>query len=265
MHLLDAIRFDSDQDVLWFTGDLVNRGPKSLDVLRFVKSLGKRAVTVLGNHDLHLLAASFDATEIRRKDTFDDILNAPDRDDLIEWLRHQPLMHFDSHLEIYMIHAGLPPQWSAAKATDCAREVEKRLAGDHYVDFLQEMYGDRPDQWSDLLAGPDRLRFITNCFTRLRYCSIEGRLALDAKGVPGSQPAGYLPWFAVPGRASAGMKILFGHWSTLGFTRQHGICALDTGCLWGGRLTALKLSAGSLETMQATSVRCSGARTPGED
>ena len=239
--LLKQIDFHPGRDHLWFTGDLVNRGPKSLQVLRFVKSLASDAVTVLGNHDLHLLAVAEGSDRYRYNDTFDDVLNAPDSDELLDWLRHRPLLHHDTELGYTLIHAGLPPQWDLVQAEACAGEVEAVLRGRRYGEYFEHMYGNQPELWADDLTGWERLRFITNCFTRLRYCYQEGRLALDEKGAPGSQPAGYLPWFTAPGRRSAGLKILFGHWSTLGEHTDSEIYPLDTGCVWGGSLTALKL------------------------
>jgi len=256
--LLNAIGFDQNRDRLWFTGDLVNRGPRSLDTLRFVRSLGDRAITVLGNHDLHLLAVAHGDARLRRKDTLDEILDAPDRDELLDWLRNRPLLHHDSDLGYTVIHAGLPPQWTLADAQQRAQELEAALRGAQHTEFFQRMYGDEPLHWSDGLCGWDRLRFITNCFTRLRYCDPAGRLALAHKGPPGTQPPDLHPWFRIPGRASAGLNIIFGHWSTLGPCADPGIYALDTGCLWGGTLTALALDG----TDARTSVPCPGALEP---
>lgn len=239
--LLKQIDFHPGRDHLWFTGDLVNRGPKSLQVLRFVKGLASDAVTVLGNHDLHLLAVAEGRERYRYNDTFDDVLNAPDSDELLDWLRHRPLLHHDPRLGYTLVHAGLPPQWDLAQAEACAAEVEVVLRGQRYGEYFEHMYGNQPELWSDDLTGWERLRFITNYFTRLRYCDKDGRLALEEKGAPGSQTDGYLPWFAAPGRRSAGLKIIFGHWSTLGEHTDPGIYPLDTGCVWGGSLTALRL------------------------
>lgn len=257
--LLDTLHFDSGTDTLWFTGDLVNRGPLSLATLRFVKGLGSAAITVLGNHDLHLLAVAHGHLRYHRKDNFHDVLDAPDRDELLTWLRHQPLLHHDAHLGYTMIHAGLPPQWDLAMAQRCAIELENVLQGQDYVTYLGQMYGNDPDRWSESLTGWDRLRFITNCFTRLRYCDDMGRLALEEKGAPGSQPAGYRPWFMVPSRASAALKLVFGHWSTLGPCNELNVFPLDTGCLWGGRLTALRLDG----PPRWIDIECPGARLPG--
>jgi len=238
--LLRNLSFKAD-DILWFTGDLVNRGPKSLETLRFVKGLGTRAVTVLGNHDLHLLAVAQGCERYKCGDTFEDVLNAPDRDEILNWLRARPLLHHDEALSFTLIHAGLPPQWDLAQARACAQEVEAALRGPHYAEFLREMYGGEPQQWSGTLGGWDRLRFITNCLTRLRYCDAHGRLALQEKGAPGTQPEGYMPWFEAPGRRSANLKIIFGHWSTLGACPVAKVFPLDGGCVWGGGLLALRL------------------------
>ncbi len=240
--LLKLIRFDPANDQVWFTGDLVNRGPSSLQVLRMVRELGDSAVTVLGNHDLHLLAIAEGHAPFHKNDTLDDILSAPDRDELLAWLRQQPLMHHDPVLNATLLHAGMPPQWDLSMAQACAKEVETVLRGDDYAGFFQHMYGNHPDVWSNDLAGPDRLRFITNSFTRLRYCDAAGRFDFKAKGEPGTQPANYLPWFDVPGRRSKNLRIVFGHWSALGLRRERTIISLDTGCLWGGQLTAVRLS-----------------------
>lgn len=263
--LLDAISFDPADDRLWFAGDLVNRGPRSLEVLRFVRDMGERAITVLGNHDIHLMAVAGGHTQVRRKDTFHDILNAPDRDELLHWLRHQPLLHHDENLGITMIHAGLPPQWDLATARACAAEVGAALRGADCHDYLAAIYGDTPGQWSPALGSWDRLRFITNCLTRMRYCDAQGRLALREKGPPGTQPPGYFPWFAVPHRASTNMEIVFGHWSTLGVCDTLGVHHIDTGCVWGGTLTALRLDRGSREKRERTGMPCGGECAPGEN
>ena len=240
--LLDEIAFDPAADRLYFVGDIVNRGPLSLETVRFIKNLGEAAVTVLGNHDLHLLAVAQGASKTKRRDTFGDILGAPDRDDLLDWLRHRPILH--STGEFYLIHAGLPPQWDMETAARCAKEVEEVLRGDGAAEFFTRMYGDSPTLWTEQLEGWERIRFITNCFTRLRYCDLEGALDMKEKGGPGSQAANLLPWFRVPGRRSEGAKIVFGHWSTLGFHLENDCVCLDTGCLWGGELTALGLEDG---------------------
>lgn len=259
--LLERLRFNSAEDTLWFTGDLVNRGPKSLETLRFVKRLGEHAHCVLGNHDLHLLAVAAGVGHHKSADTLDDLLVAPDRDELIDWLRQRPLLHHDPALGYTLIHAGLPPQWDLAMATACARELETALRAPGYGEFLGKMYGDRPDCWSPSLTGSDRLRFIVNCFTRLRFCTAEGVLDLNSKGPPGTQPAGYMPWFEVPDRNSADLHILFGHWSSLGMVRDHNVYPLDTGCIWGGRLSALRLDGD--DSGDWSSVDCRGTGRPG--
>lgn len=237
--LLEVLRFDPVRDTLWFTGDLVNRGPHSLAVLRLVHSVAERAVTVLGNHDLTLLAVAEGFQPLKRKDTFHAILEAPDREALLGWLRRQPLLHHS--LGFTLVHAGLAPQWDLAKARACAAEVENTLQGPDYRVFLSRMFGSEPRRWQDDLQGFDRLRFIVNCMARIRYCYPDGSLNFDQKGPPGSQPAELMPWFRVPGRRNADLNIVFGHWAALGFHREPGIFALDSGCVWGGRLTALRL------------------------
>ncbi|BBA32910.1 diadenosine tetraphosphatase [Methylocaldum marinum] len=237
--LLERIRFDPAADRLWFTGDLVNRGPQSLETLRFIRSLGDGAVSVLGNHDLHLLAVAHGVSSTKRKDTFADVLCAPDRDILLAWLRHRPLLHRENGF--YLIHAGLPPQWSAEDAERHAGEVEDCLRGEGFVELFRHMYGDQPDLWSETLQAWERLRFITNCFTRVRYCDRYGHTDFKEKGAPGTQPPHLMPWFKVPGRKSTDARFVFGHWSTLGFYAGDGVYSIDTGCLWGGELTALRL------------------------
>lgn len=242
--LLALIRFNPLHDRLWFVGDLVNRGPKSLETLRFVRNLGGIATTVLGNHDLHLIAAAYGRPLGHDDHTLDAILDAPDRDELVDWLRARPLLHHDGKLGYTLIHAGLPPQWDLATARRCAQEVEAVLRGDRIRDFLRHMYGNKPRHWSGKLGGWERLRFIVNCLTRMRYCDRDGRLKMKPKGPPGSQPAGLLPWYELPGRASRDLHIIFGHWSTLGVTDIPGIYPIDSGCLWGGQLTALRIDTG---------------------
>ncbi|HEC19526.1 MAG TPA: symmetrical bis(5'-nucleosyl)-tetraphosphatase [Gammaproteobacteria bacterium] len=259
LRLLEQIRFDPAKDTLWFTGDLVNRGPASLQVLRRVREWGDSAITVLGNHDLHLLAVAEGCAPFHKSDTLDEILNAPDRDELLHWLRQQPLLHHDVRMHYTLVHAGLPPQWDLVLAQACAREVEQVLRGDDYAEFLRHMYGDQPDQWREDLQGWGRLRFIANCLTRLRYCNAEGRLNLRAKGEPGTQPEGDMPWFEVPGRRSADLRVVFGHWSTLGLYRSPKVISLDTGCLWGNQLTAVHLAADGA----VYAVDCAGHRHPG--
>lgn len=252
LRLLDTISFNEHSDQLWFAGDLVNRGPKSLETLRFVKSLGNAAITVLGNHDLHLLAAASSEKLDHRKDTLKPVLDAPDRDELIEWLRHQPLFHFND--EFCLVHAGLPPQWDFKNTQKMALIAETALKSTDYQAVLNKMYGNKPNIWSTNLSGIGRLRFIINCFTRMRFCDTDGRLDFVNSGPIGSQPKNLLPWFAVPNRKNADMRIVFGHWSALGYFEGHNCYAIDTGCLWGGQLTALKLG----ESVQRFSIDCPG-------
>ncbi len=259
LRLLDKLCFDPASDRLWFVGDVVNRGPKSLETLRFIKGLGDQARMVLGNHEFHLLAMAQGNLRYKRKDTLDEILTALDQEELLHWLRHRPLLHHDETLGYTLIHAGLPPQWDLKTASRCAAEMEAMLRGSDYPEYFKHMYGNEPNRWDEQLTGWDRLRFITNCFTRLRYCAPDGTLALEQKGPPGSQPGPYLPWFAVPARASLDMKIVFGHWSTLGLRVEPSIVALDTGCLWGGRLTAVRLD----RHFQQISISCPDAQKLG--
>jgi bis(5'-nucleosyl)-tetraphosphatase (symmetrical) len=255
--LLDAIRFDPAVDTLWFAGDLVNRGPQSLETLRFVKSL-PRAVTVLGNHDLHLLAVASGQAPAKKRDTFDTLLAAPDRAELLAWLRTRPLLHHDTSLGFTLVHAGLLPPWDLATARRLAAEAEALIAHSDRNDLFTHMYGDTPDHWDESLGGWARARTIINGFTRLRYCDVSGRMDLRPKMAPGGQPPGLLPWFQVPGRRSAGLRVLFGHWSTLGVWNADGVIGLDSGCLWGGRLTAARLD-GSLTFFD---VPCTQRMTP---
>lgn len=240
--LLDRIAFDPARDRLWFTGDIVNRGPASLETLRFVHRLGELAEVVLGNHDLHLLATAWAGNRTRKKrDTLDDILAAPDRDELLEWLRHRPLLHHDPAVGFTMVHAGLPPQWDLEDARGASNELGAVLGGDRFVDFLWQMYGNKPDLWSPELKGIERLRFVVNAFTRMRYVRSDGSLDLDHNGPPERAGPNLVPWFRFPGRRSVGLNVVFGHWSTLGEVDHDGAFGLDTGCVWGGRLTALRL------------------------
>ena len=255
--LLEKLRFDARADQLWLVGDLVNRGPKSLEVLRFVKSLGDRAITVLGNHDLHLLAISAGIERAKPDDTLGSIQQAPDRDELLAWLRQRPLLHHDATHGYAMLHAGLPPQWDLPQAQRCANEVETMLRGADYQEFFQHMYGNEPDLWRDDLSGWARLRFIVNCFTRLRYVDDNGRIIHKEKGAPHTRRH-LTPWFRAPGRKSCATKIIFGHWSTLGLVFEHNVYALDTGCVWGGELTALRIDT----EVTPINVDCPGAQTP---
>ena len=254
--LLTQLRFDPAHDRLWLVGDLVNRGPRSLDVLRRVRALGPAALTVLGNHDLHLLAVASTGRRSKSQDTLNDILTATDRDELLHWLRQQPLLHHDAALGYTMIHAGLAPQWDLAKAQACAREVETVLRDEHTArELFQHMYGDEPRRWSDELAGFERLRFIVNCFTRVRLCTVDGAIESRHKGAPEDAPAGLIPWFKVPGRASRSLRIVCGHWSALGYHDADGVLSIDTGCVWGGTLCAVRLD----RQAQATWVPCTSS------
>ena len=268
MGLLDEIHFDPSRDKLWFTGDLVNRGPDSLRVLRFVRDLGDAAITVLGNHDLHMLALAENLAPTHRSDTLEEIFTAPDRGELLTWVRQQPLMYHDEKLHFTMVHAGLPPQWDLIHAQQYAVEVETVLKSETYRDYLSNMYGNEPDNWDENLEGWNRLRFITNCFTRLRYCDVNGKLCFKSQGEPGTQLPGLQPWFEIPERKSKDLRIVFGHWSTLGlyqdsFSQKGGIFALDTGCLWGGLLTAMRLDGPLSGGRGIYSFDCPGHKRPG--
>lgn len=237
--LLNLCRFNPSEDRLWLVGDLVNRGPQSLETLRFVKQLGDAAVTVLGNHDLYLLMASEGYGKPGKEDTLGPVLAAPDRDELLAWLRRQPLCHLeDGYL---LVHAGLLPEWTAPQARELGREVETHLAGADYRDLLANMWGSQPLAWSDQLSGWDRARAIVNAMTRMRFCSPAGVMELRTKGEVSNAPRGYLPWFDVPGRRSADTVLVTGHWSALGLKIRPDLLALDSGCLWGGHLTAVRL------------------------
>jgi len=232
--LLERVGFNRAHDRLWFVGDLVNRGPKSLEVLRFVKALGDRAIVVLGNHDLHLIT-QYEGFERKRKDdTFVDVLDAPDAKELVDWLRMRPLLHVEGNWA--MVHAGLLPGWSIDRATSLAKEVEKALAALDYREFLKNMYGSKPERWNESLSGWDRLRVIVNAMTRMRFCAPDGTMEFHANGA--EAPAGYEAWYLTR-RDDA--SIVFGHWSARGLILSSGIVGLDTGCVWGGPLSALRL------------------------
>ena len=240
MRLLERAGYDERCDVLWFVGDLVNRGPQSAQTVRFVKSLGSRQVTVLGNHDLSLLVVAAGIKKPHRGDTFDELLAAPDREELIDWLRRQKMMHAGDGYA--MVHAGLLPQWSLAQALSLAREVEAALQGPGYRQFLENMYGNEPARWRDGLAGYDRLRVIVNAMSRMRLVAADGAMEFSHKLGLASLPAGYLPWYDAPGRASCGERIVFGHWAALGLLVREDVVCLDSGCVWGRALTALRLN-----------------------
>jgi bis(5'-nucleosyl)-tetraphosphatase (symmetrical) len=252
--LLAECSFSRRKDTLWFVGDLVNRGPKSVEVLRFVRDLGERAVVVLGNHDLHLVT-QYEGFERKRKDdTFDDVLEASDAKALVDWLRARPMMHADERYA--MVHAGLLPQWSVEEALSLAEEVERALRAPAYRKFLENMYGSKPDEWSESLAGWDRLRVVVNAMTRMRFCTADGKMELRAKSA--KPPAGYQPWYETRRRRER--PIVFGHWSQLGLRLDPHVSCLDSGCVWGGSLSALRL-----EDRALYQVACGGYKTPGGD
>jgi bis(5'-nucleosyl)-tetraphosphatase (symmetrical) len=250
--ILEKFSYSKHRDRLWFVGDLVNRGPKSLEVLRFVRDLGDRAVVVLGNHDLHLVAQHEGVERPRKDDTFRDVLAAPDRRELVDWLRTRPMMHAEGGYA--MVHAGLLPQWSIAKAVELGREVERALAGASYREFLKNMYGGKPDRWDDALSGWDRLRVIVNAMTRMRFCTRDGRMEFHGKGA--EPPAGYLAWYDT--RPQETETIICGHWSQLGLKLTPRLAALDSGCVWGGALSALRLEDRALHQ-----IACSGYQPVG--
>jgi bis(5'-nucleosyl)-tetraphosphatase (symmetrical) len=261
--LLAQIDFRPDRDHLWFVGDIVNRGPKSLECLRFVKQLQQqgRAEMVLGNHDIHLLAAYSGLKRFQSKsDTLEPIFKAQDAAELIDWLRHQPLMVQHPLYNAVMVHAGLPPQWSIEQACALAREVETQLRSDRWQTFVCEhLFGSEPEQWEDTLTGWDRLRYIINALTRMRYCDARGRLELHSKSAPGQQANDFEPWFVLANRKNKTHEIFFGHWSTLGAVDAYQVHATDTGCLWGGELTAY-----CLESRQRHCLPCKQQCKPGE-
>ena len=249
--LLERLRFDPASDKLWFCGDLVNRGGQSLETLRLVHSLRAHSVVVLGNHDLSLLAIGERTPDEQRKVNPDlqRVVLADDRDELLAWLRRQELLHVDRELGWMMVHAGLAPKWTTTLAEKHAREVERQLHGDGFRKLFRNMYGDKPN-WSPQLGGYDRSRAIINILTRMRYCTPRGRMAIEEKGAPGMQAQGLYPWYEVPGRAQRDLKIVCGHWSTLGLMIGHGVHAIDTGAVWGGKLTALQLDTDELRLVQ---------------
>ena len=258
--LLALCDFDPARDRLWMVGDLVNRGPHSLETLRFFRSLGPAALTVLGNHDLYLLMVAEGGVAYRsRKDTLQDIFDAPDCGELLAWLRQQPLCHTEGNY--CLVHGGLLPQWTTARARELAREVEAKLQGPDFREFILNLWGSEPTAWSDDLTGWDRLRVIVNAMTRMRFCTLDGAMEFKTKGTPDNAPADHLPWFDLPGRQSADAVLITGHWSALGLKITPNLLALDSGCLWGGHLTAVRL-----EDRQVFQVDCSAgeARPRGE-
>lgn len=249
--LLDRIQFNPRKDRIWLTGDLVNRGPDSLETLRFVKTLGKSVTTVLGNHDLHLLAVIHGVRKPSPKDTLEEILRAPDLESLSDWLRGLPLLHHDRQLNFTLVHAGIHPHWSLPKAIELANELHKVLPSNRFQEFLENMYGNTPANWSDDLGTHKRRRFATNCFTRMRYCHEDGSLDHEFKGPPAKAPAELTPWYALPGRVKQPSPVIFGHWSSHPAMSPRGVVPLDRGCMWNGSLTAV-----NLETAENFSVSC---------
>jgi bis(5'-nucleosyl)-tetraphosphatase (symmetrical) len=266
--LLQTVAFSPSRDTLFLLGDLVNRGPASDAVLRRLMGYGSSAVSLLGNHDLHLLAVHAGVRQPGRGDTLDCVLQAPDAPALLHWLRHQHMARLENvgGQPLLMVHAGVLPSWTAAQTLALAQEVEAVLRSDQLQIFLPAMYGNTPDAWSDQLQGAERLRVIVNSLTRLRFCSPLGVMEFKAKEGADAAPAGYLPWFEVPGRRSTGTAIAFGHWSTLGWLDRSDVLALDSGCVWGGCLSALRLSpkaAGAGWDQELVQVRCPQAQRPG--
>jgi bis(5'-nucleosyl)-tetraphosphatase (symmetrical) len=254
--LLDKIRFDPAGDRLWFTGDLVNRGPRSADVVRLVADLGDRATTVIGNHDLHLLAVASRVRAEREGERLKDILEASDRERLLTWISRRPLFHHDAAAGYALVHAGLLPQWDIADAIQLAQEAETVIAGPQAREFFTHMYGNKPNRWSEDLKGWDRLRVIVNGFTRTRFCDARGSMDFDNKGPPMADMYPLLPWFQIPSRRSRGTPIVFGHWSLLGRWNRDGAIGLDTGCVWGRQLTAVRLDVETPEFFDVQSDFC---------
>ena len=250
--LIDTLRFDPSRDRLWFCGDLVNRGGQSLEVLRLVQSLGDRATVVLGNHDLSLLAVAERKPEEQSRVNPDlrRVLFAEDRDALIDWLRHRSLVHHDAELGFLMVHAGVAPRWNLDATLRHGREVEARLHGDGYRRLLKQMFGNLPDLWHPKLRNVERWRATINVLTRMRYVTPRGKIDFQEKERPGTQRPGLYPWFSVPGRTPIGTRVVCGHWSSLGLFMGLDVFAIDTGCVWGGRLTALRLDADVPQVVQ---------------
>jgi len=262
--LLDDIAFSPSRDTLILLGDLVNRGPASVEVLRRVQRYGAAAQSLLGNHDLHLLGVAHGARKAGRKDTLQGVFDAADRDALLDWLRQQSMaLHRRiGNEDLLMVHAGVLPQWSVADTLAAAGELESVLRGPSLADFMQTMYGNEPTQWSDSLAGSARLRVIVNALTRLRFCSAEGEMEFESKDGSAAPPKGYMPWFDVPGRKTAAATVAFGHWSTLGWLSRPDLLSTDTGCVWGGCLSAVRIGK-TLQDRELIQVRCPQAQKPG--
>lgn len=258
--LLRKVGFSPSRDTAYLLGDLVNRGPDSDAVLRRLMGYGASARCLLGNHDLGLLAVAHGSRAPHRNDTMDKVLEAPDAGEMLAWLRRQKMAMHEHGL--LMVHGGVLPQWDCAQVMSLAAEVEAVLRGPELLDFLPQMYGNEPSRCSDALRGADRLRVAINALTRLRFCTPEGVMHLKAAGGPADAPPGTLPWFDVPGRRTAGETIAFGHWSTLGYLRRRDVISLDTGCVWGGCLSALRLRAG--DDHELIQVECEQAQEPGE-
>ncbi|MBI5926277.1 MAG: symmetrical bis(5'-nucleosyl)-tetraphosphatase [Aquabacterium sp.] len=257
--LLQTIDFSPSRDHVYVLGDLVNRGPDSLGVLRRLRALDNAATCLLGNHDLHLLAVAHGVRKPHRSDTLDEILHAPDRDDWLNWIRQRRLaVHAHGWL---MVHAGVVPQWDASQTVALAAEVEAMLAGPDVGEFLTRMYGNEPDKWDDSLQGVPRWRCVVNSLTRLRFCSADGTMEFTTKEGAGGAPEGFMPWFEVPGRRTAGTPVAFGHWSTLGLINRDDLMSLDTGCVWGGQLTAVRVDGATRELIQ---IDCPQAQKPGK-
>ena len=256
--LLERVAFSPSRDRIVLLGDLVNRGPSSLAVLRRVAALGNAATSLLGNHDLHLLAVAQGVRGLHKGDTFNDVLADADAPAWLDWVRHQPLAHLEAGW--LCVHAGVVPQWTTADTLTLACEVQTLLRGPDLADFLPQMYGNQPDQWQDTLRGAERMRFVINTLTRIRFCTPDGRLDFKTKEGAGAAPEGHAPWFEVPGRATADQPIAFGHWSTLGLINTPLLLATDTGCVWGGALTAVRVDGGRREVLQ---VACAQAQSPG--
>jgi bis(5'-nucleosyl)-tetraphosphatase (symmetrical) len=266
--LLDTLAFSPSRDTIYLLGDLVNRGPASAAVLRRLMHYGPAARCLLGNHDLHLLAVSLGKQKTSSSDTLQSVLLAPDRNDMLHWLRHQRLAMLETigDLPLLMVHAGVLPAWTAIKTIAYAQEVESALQSVDTADFFHALYGNTPDTWSDALTGADRTRVIVNALTRLRFCTLEGAMEFDTKDSAHTPPPGYMPWFDIPGRQTADIAVAFGHWSTLGWLGRSDVLAMDTGCLWGGCLSALRIQAagpGQPWNTELVQVQCPQTQKPG--
>ncbi|WP_423759349.1 symmetrical bis(5'-nucleosyl)-tetraphosphatase [Burkholderia sp. NLJ2] len=245
---------------LWIAGDVVNRGPDSLAALRALVDLGPRATVVLGNHDLHLLAVSAGLRTERPGDTIGEILDAPDAEALLDWIRHRPFVHAENGM--LLVHAGVLPQWDATLVLELADELQRALRAPDWRDTLQKLYGNEPNQWSPDLKKRDRMRVAFNAFTRLRFCMPDGTMEFKANGGPDSAPPGYLPWFDVPGRRTEDVTVVFGHWAALGLMLRDNVVALDSGCVWGNQLSAVRLTADPAQRT-VTQVQCEACGAPG--